>query len=286
MSAATYPGQTKVVEGRDRGTLYGLIAANQKIPAGAYVAIIGGFWINVTSTTGLEGRIAQCLKDVDNTGGANGAKRIELRMLGGRKLEVVKNDVGGSPFTATDIGEEFYWLDNQTVTLSNGLLASLIARITDLRTQILAHAAGTGTYHGTADGASYTITVPTNAAEVYTACGQLKTTGLAHVVKVSGSPAIHGVVDTAAQGALSALVIPSTPEEARLFVEAFAAIMFGTSGHTNRTAPAVHGAVDAANVLTSSASSITRSKGGRVWGFVTPTFTSPNANSDLFVEVY
>lgn len=117
MSAATYPGQTKVTEGRDRGTMYGLIGANQKIPANAYAAIIGGFWVNVTSTAGLEGRVAQCMKDVDNTGGLAGAKRIELRMLGSRKLEVVKNDVGGSPVVAADIGSEVYWLDNQTITM-------------------------------------------------------------------------------------------------------------------------------------------------------------------------
>jgi hypothetical protein len=117
MSAAAYPGITQVTEGRDRGTMYGLIGANQKIPAGAYIAAVSGFWVNVTTTTGLEGRVAKCLKDVDNTGGADGAKRVEVKMLGNRKLDVVKNDVSGSPVTATDIGDEFYWLDNQTATL-------------------------------------------------------------------------------------------------------------------------------------------------------------------------
>jgi hypothetical protein len=119
MTAKAYPGEGEPIEGRDRGTCYGLVGDNQKIPAGAYIAIVGGYWVNVTATTGLEGRVAKCMKDVDNTGGADGAKRIEVRMLGSRKLEVVKNDVGGSPVTATDIGDEFYWLDNQTATLAS-----------------------------------------------------------------------------------------------------------------------------------------------------------------------
>lgn len=115
MTAAAYPGEPKTTHGRNRGTMYGLIGANQKIPNGAYVAIVGGYWVNVTSTTGLEGRVAKCIKDVDNTGGANGALRIEVQLLGNRNLELVANDTG-SPIVLADLGDEFYWLDNQTAT--------------------------------------------------------------------------------------------------------------------------------------------------------------------------
>jgi hypothetical protein len=285
MTAASYPGVGQVITGRNRGTMYGLVGANQKIPVNAYVAIVGGYWTNVTSTTGLEGRVGKCLKDVDNTGGANGDKAIEVALLGGRNLELIANDVT-SPVTQTDLGSECYWLDNATVTASNGLLAGLIARITDIKTQFLAHVVyTTGSVHGSADGASYTITTPTTEAQVYTACGQLQTAALAHVVNVSGSPAIHGAADTGAQGALSALVVPATLASAQAFIEAFAGIMFGATGHTKRTSPAVHGAADTTNVLTSSAASASRSRAGRAWAFYKVSLGDVDT-SRVWVEVY
>jgi hypothetical protein len=119
MTAAAYPGEVKTTHSRNRGTMRGLIGANQKIPANAYVAIVGGFWVNVTATTGLEGRVAKCLKDVDNTGGANGALAIDVQMLGERNLELVFND-GAAPFVQTNLGDDGFWLDNQTVSLSDG----------------------------------------------------------------------------------------------------------------------------------------------------------------------
>lgn len=118
MTAATYPGQTKVTYARNRGTMYGLIGANQKIPAGAYVAIVGGYWVNVTATTGLEGRVAVCLKDVDNTGGANGALPIQVQMIGERHLELIFNDAV-APVTQTSLGDDVFWLDNQTISLDD-----------------------------------------------------------------------------------------------------------------------------------------------------------------------
>lgn len=253
------------------------------IYAGAAVALIDGEWQNVTAITGLEGRICRARDTVDNTADGELLEGTFLEREG-KWLVPLRNDVT-APITATDMGDEVYFVDNQTVSVDNGLLAALIARITDIRTQILAHAAGTGTYHGSADGGSYTITVPTTAATVYTACGELKTAALAHVVKVSGSPAIHGAADVAAQGALSALVTPTTLDEARLFVEAFAAIVFGSSGHTTRTAPAVHGAADATNVLTSSAAVAARSRAGRVWAFA-PAHAFDTGTSIVWVEVY
>jgi hypothetical protein len=206
----------------------------------------------------------------DNTNGAAGAKAFMIQTGRIVYCQKFKNDETAPckdypQASPTTFGKVYLSAPN-TVSPNNGLLASLIARITDIKTKFLAHAAGTGTYHGTADGASYTITTPTTAATVYTACGELKTVALAHVVKVSGSPAIHGAADLAAQGALSALVIPTSLEEAKVFIEAFAGIMFGTGGHTNRTSPAVHGAADATNVLTSSAAVATNPLVGRQWG--------------------
>ena len=116
MTAAAYPGEVNVTHSRYRGTLYGLVGANQKIPAGAYIAIVGGFWVNVTATTGLEGRVAKCLKDVDNTGGANGALSIEVQILGGKNLELITNDTV-APVTPTTLGDEVFWKDNATISL-------------------------------------------------------------------------------------------------------------------------------------------------------------------------
>lgn len=119
MTAAAYPGVGQVTTGRNRGTMYGLVGANERIPAGAYIAIVGGYWVNVTTTTGLEGRVAKCLKDVDNTGGAAGALSIEVALLGNREVHLIANDTGGSPVAATSLGDEVYWLDNATITLDN-----------------------------------------------------------------------------------------------------------------------------------------------------------------------
>lgn len=283
MTAAAYPGEVKTTHSRNRGTMYGLVGANEKIPAGAYIAFIAGHWYNVTAATGLEGRVARCLKDVDNTGGGAGAKTIEVQLLGKRELVLVANDTT-APITAALLGEKFYWLDNATVTASNGLLTSMIARFTDIRNQFLAHAAGTGTYHGSADGATYTIAVPTTAATLYSSCTSLKTSAIAHAPKVTGGTPIHGAVDLATVGALSTLITPTTPEEARVFIETFAGIFFGSSGHTNRTSPAVHGAADATNVLTASVSAASRSAGGIAWDFYRASFGATD-ETQVWVEV-
>lgn len=118
MTAAAYPGQTQATTSKYRGTLYGLIGANQKIPAGAWIAIVGGFWVNVTATTGLEGRTAKCMEDVDNTGGSNGALRVKVQIVGAKNLELIANDTL-APVTATDLGEEVFWLDNATISLDD-----------------------------------------------------------------------------------------------------------------------------------------------------------------------
>lgn len=253
------------------------VDANTVVNKGDHVASFSGgngYGKTATATTNLVllGRAeAKC----DNTGGAAGAKSFMIQTGRIVHAQKFKNDetlpCKDYPTASPTTFGKVYLSAVNTVSPDNGLLASLIARITDIRTQVLAHAAGTGTYHGSADGGSYTITVPTTAATVYTACGQLKTIGLAHVVKVSGSPAIHGAADVAAQGALSALVAPTTLEEAKLFVEAYVAIMFGSSGHTSRTAPAAHGAADATNVLTSSAAAATNPLVGRQWGIDSKT---------------
>ena len=132
----------------------------------------------------------------------------------------------------------------------------LLDRLVDIRSEFLGHTGGTGTYHGSLDGGSYTVEAPVDDATALTCCANLRTHALTHVAKVSGSPAIHGAADSAAVTAITALSNPSTRTEAIAFAEAFAAAFFGTgaadSGHTVRyQLVSVHGAADATNVLTS-----------------------------------
>jgi hypothetical protein len=244
------------------------IDADAAVVKGAFCASFGGgngYAKTATATPGIV-FLGRAKAASNNTGGSAGAAGKDFDIDLEREIFAwkLKNDET-NPFTQATLYGPAYLSAANTVSPSDGLLASLIARFTNLRAMFIAHAGGTGTYHGTADGATYTIAIPTTAATLYTSCASLKTSALAHVVKVSGSPAIHGAVDTAAQGALSALVLPTTLETARLFVEAFASIMFGSSGHTTRTAPAVHGAADATNVLTSSVAAATNPYFGMAW---------------------
>jgi hypothetical protein len=133
-------------------------------------------------------------------------------------------------------------------------LALLVARAADVRTKFLAHTDfTTGGVHTIADPNTYTITVPVDEATTLTACGELLTAALDHVDELA---TVHGAVDATAQTALGALVAPATRAAAVTFIEAFVAIMFGTSGHTQRTTSSIHGAADLTNVLVAPAASL------------------------------
>ena len=187
---------------------------------------------------------------------------------------------GGNKFS----GERELGTDT-SITLPNGggkynlvglELTKLLARLVEVRAEVLDHVALVGSVHGTADGGPYTITAPVDDASALLCCADLKTVGAAHVVKVSGAPPIHGAADTTAQTAIAALVAPATRAAAIVFVEAFAAAFFGdgstvNSGHTLRTASSIHGAADATNVLTSSAAAATNPLVGRQWGIDSKT---------------
>ena len=243
------------------------IDADTSVAKGAHVASFSGgngYAKTATATAGIV-MLGRAKAASDNTGGAAGAAGKDFDVDLEREIFAwkMKNDET-TPVAAANLYGKVYLSAANTVSPNDGLLTSLLTRITELKADLNAPAAGTGAFHGTADlAAPYTITTPTTAAEVYTSCGHLKTAALAHVVKVSGSPAIHGAADSQAQAALYSLVIPTTLAEARVFVEAFAQIMFGSVGHTTRTT--VHGAADATNVLTSTAAAATNPLFGRAW---------------------
>lgn len=134
--------------------------------------------------------------------------------------------------------------------------AEYVAFVVDLRAQTIDHFAETaGSVHGSADGGTYTINAaPTTVAEANDVILQLIVSALVHVVKVSGSPAIHGAADTTAQTALNAIGLSQvTQQEFRTAALAYKAAMFGTgtanSGHTIRVSPIVHGGADATNTI-------------------------------------
>lgn len=91
---------------------------NDVIYAGATMAVVDGEWQNVTATTGLEGRYAEAMQTVDNTGDG---KTIEGRFYNesGKWVTPFRNDTGGDPILAANLGDEVYFVDNQTVSISD-----------------------------------------------------------------------------------------------------------------------------------------------------------------------
>ncbi len=157
-------------------------------------------------------------------------------------------------------------------------LAVLVARVADARTKFLAHSDLTaGGVHGAPDPSTYTITTPTNEATSLTACAELLTSAISHVAEVGG---VHGAADATAGAALAALTAPATRNAAVVFIEAFAAAMFGSTGHTTRTASSVHGAADATNVLTAVPASLGAITAGDTFAVTT---TAPRWSVDELV---
>lgn len=110
----------KQLDGSFRSRFFGSATLPVKdgeiIYAGATIAVVDGEWQNVTSATGLEGRYAEASANVDNT---DDGKYLagNFYNLNGKWLTPFRNDTGGSPVTAGELGDEVYFLDNQTVTI-------------------------------------------------------------------------------------------------------------------------------------------------------------------------
>lgn len=93
-------------------TIFGLVAANAHIYQNALIACVGGYWEPATAAPDLQ--LAIAMEEVDNTGGANGAKRIQVEFIEPKRLWLAKNDAG-SPIVQAQIGGEGWVLDDQTV---------------------------------------------------------------------------------------------------------------------------------------------------------------------------
>lgn len=91
------------------------IDANVKILKGALVSLAAGYARpSRTNTTDLVAGVARAT--VDNTGGAQGAKDVEVR----RGLFTFENSTAGDLIAQANVGAVCYVVDDQTVALTNG----------------------------------------------------------------------------------------------------------------------------------------------------------------------
>lgn len=112
MTAMAGPRQVRT----RKGEIYSRpIAANAKIFQGAIICLSAGYAVKATTATGLivDG-VAR--ESVDNTGGSNGAQRIESQP----DTIYCKNSASGDAITIADVGTDCYLVDDQTVAKTNG----------------------------------------------------------------------------------------------------------------------------------------------------------------------
>lgn len=124
MAALTQPRNTPERPGNRRGYPVG---ANVRCFAGGIaVKNAAGFAVPATTATGLTalGRFAH---DADNTGGANGALRVEVE----RGIFRFENSAAGDELTAADIGAVCYLVDDQTVAKTHATNTRSPAGIVD-----------------------------------------------------------------------------------------------------------------------------------------------------------
>src|SRR5262249_36783077 len=100
------------------------LAANVKAFKGAAAVLdtqngsqTQGFYLPAKAAQGLAPR-GRFNETADNTGGANGAKMVEITFH--RKFEVIWwNNDAAAPVTATQRGSDCYFVDDQTVSSDN-----------------------------------------------------------------------------------------------------------------------------------------------------------------------
>lgn len=113
---------------REGKTVSDPVAANAKIFTGALVVLVGGFLKPGTVATGLKAR-GIAAADADNTGGADGAIRVDVERKGA--FPFVNH--GADPIDRTHIGGNAYIVDDQTVAATDGTGARSVAgKIIDL----------------------------------------------------------------------------------------------------------------------------------------------------------
>lgn len=91
------------------------VAADAVIHEGALVVLAGGLARPGTTATGLVS-IGIARETVDNSGGADGAKRVRVE----RVISRFANSAAADAITAAEIGSSCYVVDDQTVAKTNG----------------------------------------------------------------------------------------------------------------------------------------------------------------------
>ena len=91
------------------------LPANGKIFQGAMVQITAAGYAAAGSATAANVTIGRAEESVDNTGGANGDKRIKVR----RGVFRFGNSAAGDLIARTEIGKTVYVVDDQTVAKTN-----------------------------------------------------------------------------------------------------------------------------------------------------------------------
>lgn len=90
------------------------VAANTIVYAGAGVVLDNGYAAPATAATGLRS-LGRAEETVDNRGGAAGAKSIRVRRGCFRF-----NNSAADAIARADIGNNCYWVDDQTVAKTDG----------------------------------------------------------------------------------------------------------------------------------------------------------------------
>ena len=87
------------------------LPANGKIFQGGMVQVTAAGYAAAASATAANVTIGRADETVDNTGGANGAKSIKVR----RGVFRYANSAAGDAIARTEIGQDCYVVDDQTV---------------------------------------------------------------------------------------------------------------------------------------------------------------------------
>lgn len=110
---------------KGRGLVVLAVAASAMIHGGAIVVVDGGYATKATTKTGLK-FVGIAEESVDNTGGGNGAKTVEVRR---DRIYFAKNSAT-DPIAQADLFNQCYLQDDETVAKTNGTnTRSLAGRI-------------------------------------------------------------------------------------------------------------------------------------------------------------
>lgn len=120
MVALTAPRNTPAALGDVRSVP---LPANGKVWQGSIVALTAAGYAASATATAANVTIGRADETVDNTGGANGAKRIKVR----RGVFRFANSAAGDLITLTEVGKDCYVVDDQTVAKTNNAGARPLA---------------------------------------------------------------------------------------------------------------------------------------------------------------